>query len=71
MLKKGCVVFVGVFDFVMLYFCGLGYDYDVSYSMADFFVGIVASDDVDFVGAFVKSVVGVVNVLCVKLMMLK
>jgi len=69
MLKKGRVAFAGALDSVTPYFRGLGYDYDASYSMADFFVGTVASDDVDFVGAFAKSAAGAANASRVKSMM--
>ena len=71
MLKKGRVAFAGALDSVTPYFRGLGYDYDASYSMADFFVGTVASDDVDFVGAFAKSAAGAANASRVKSMMSK
>ena len=71
MLKKGRVAFAGALDSVTPYFRGLGYDYDASYSMADFFVGTVASDDVDFVGAFAKSAAGAANASRVKSAMSK
>ena len=61
MLKKGRVAFAGPMNTVTTYFHGLGYEYTESFNMADFYVGAVASDDVDCVGAFAKSSAGDAN----------
>jgi len=62
MLKKGRVAFAGPLGTAKTYFHGLGYDWnEESSSMSDFFVGSVASEDVDFVDAFAKSSAGKAN----------